>query len=66
MFAVFDYDGTLLAKFETLPEAKDWKRRRVEWRLSQFFYGMTYIRPGVKEEIRAKYNNDLTIEEVVV
>ena len=66
MFAVFDYDGTLLAKFETLPAAKDWKRRRVEWRLSQFFYGMTYIRPGVKEEIRAKYNNDLTIEEVVV
>ena len=66
MFAVFDYDGTLLAKFETLPEAKDWKRRRVEWRLSQFFYGMTYIRPGVKEEIRAKYNNDLTIEEVPI
>lgn len=66
MFAVFDYDGTLLAKFETLPAAKDWKRRRVEWRLSQFFYGMTYIRPGVKEEIRAKYNNNLTIEEVAV
>lgn len=66
MFAVFDYDGTLLAKFETLPAAKDWKRRRVEWRLSQFFYGMTYIRPGVKEEIRAKYDNDLTIEEVAV
>ena len=66
MFAVFDYDGTLLAKFETLPAAKDWKRRRVEWRLSQFFYGTTYIRPGIKEEIRAKYNNDLTIEEVVV
>lgn len=66
MFAVFDYDGTLLAKFETLPAAKDWKRRRVEWRLNQFFYGMTYIRPGVKEEIRAKYNNNLTIEEVAV
>ena len=66
MFAVFDYDGFLLAKFETLPEAKDWKRRRVEWRLNQFFYGMTYIRPGVKEGIRAKYNNDLTIEEVPI
>ena len=66
MFAVFDYDGFLLAKFETLPEAKDWKRRRVEWRLNQFFYGMTYIRPGVKEEIRAKYDNDLTIEEVPI
>lgn len=66
MFAVFDHDGYLLAKFETLPEAKDWKRRRVEWRLNQFFYGMTYIRPGVKEEIRTKYNNELTIEEVPI
>ena len=66
MFAVIDHDGFLLAKFETLPAAKDWKRRRVEWRLNQFFYGATYIRPGIKEEIRAKYNNDLTIEEVPI
>ena len=64
MFAVYDHDGTLLAKFNTLPAANDWKRRRVEWRLSQFFYGMTYIRPGIKEETRAKFNNELRVEEV--
>lgn len=66
MFAVYDHDGVLLAKFHNLSEANDWKRRRVEWRLNQFFYGMTYIRPGVKEETRAKYNREMEVRELIV
>ena len=65
MFGVFDHDGFLLAKFETLPEAKDWKRRRVNWCVQQFFYGTTCIRKGVKEEIWEKYDNRIYIQEVM-